>query len=543
MYALLVLGPIIIALLLMVIFRLSAAITLPVAYAGSVIVALVVWKVELKAIFAMTILGSLSAVDILFIIAGAIFLLNVLNASGCIEVINRFFSSVSKDRRVQVLIIGYMFCAFIEGAAGFGTPAALAAPLLVALGFPLMAAAMITLICNSAPVCFGAVGVPTITAVSVVQTNIKATGMDPADTAAEIYGNCAILMGIAGIIVPILAVSMMVFFFEGNYNSKIRAILEVTPLALLSGISFSATYIAATFFMGPELPSIIGSIVGLAVLLFAIKFNFLIPDTCWEFKENVKTSETETIQERIERDKKEMSLLQAAAPYLIIAIILLVTRLPQLGLKDWIARQALVIPNILGYEDIAFSWKWLNNPGIFPFILVAVCLVLLYRKRLSVKGIASATFNQIKTAAIALVAGVSLVKVLQFSYINNSGMDGMLTETAKIIADILGQAYPLAAPLIGVIGAFVSGSCTVSNTLFSALQFDTAHILGLPVATIVAMQSAGAAIGNMVCVNNVVAACATTGAIGCEGKIILRNMIPIMILYCMIVVETYLLFL
>lgn len=530
MYSLLVLAPIIIALILMVAFNFSASSALTIAFFGTVASALAVWKVNIKAILAMTILGSLSAIDILFIIAGAILLLNVLQSSRCIDSINNYFVGISSDRRVQVLIIGYMFGAFIEGAAGFGTPAALAAPLLVALGFPPVAAASVALICNSTPVCFGVVGTPTMTATSVIVPNIEAAGLDTQLISSQIYGQTSVIIGIAGAIVPFIAVASMVLFFPGN-QSKGKALLDILPLALFSGIAFSAPYIIVAWFVGPELPSLIGALSGLLLIIICAKKGFLIPRYQWDFAGS-KSSEAEEIT--IESD---IPFGKAVLPYLIIAGFLLITRLPVLGIKAFVQGQVLTIPDIMGFEGITLTWKWLNNPGIFPFILVAIIVALIYRKKITMKNILKNTFLQVKPAVLALLAGVSMVKIMQFSYINASGMDGMLTETANTIADLFGSHYPLAAPAIGVIGAFVSGSCTVSNTLFAALQFDAAHIIGLPVTTIVALQSVGAAIGNMICPNNVVAACATTGATGNEGKIIFRNIFPVLILYlCAMVV-------
>lgn len=541
MKAIIVLGPILIALVLMVAANMSAAKALSIAYMGTVISAVLMWKVKLTAILSMTILGSLSAMDILFIIFGAILLLNVLQGSGCIDSINRFFMGISRDRRVQVLVIAYMFGAFIEGAAGFGTPAALAAPLLVALGFPPVAAASIALVCNSTPVCFGAVGTPTATANAVITSNIEAAGMNVSEITGEVCTECAMIMGIAGILVPFIAVAVMILFFEGNSQSKLRSMLEILPLSLLSGLSFSIPYILVAKVAGTELPSLIGALVGLAVIVTASRTGFLVPKHCWEFRKNENREEVS--QQELQEQETGISLKKAILPYVVIAGFLLITRIPMLGIKEFIQAQVITIPAILGYEEISFTWKWLNNPGLFPFVIVAVAVALSFRGRVSLPQVTKATLLQVKPAAIALIAGVSMVKILQFSYINDSGMDGMLTDTAKVIAGVFGEHYPLAAPIIGIIGAFVSGSCTVSNTLFASLQFDSALIIGLPVTSIVAMQSAGAAVGNMVCVNNVIAACATTGAVGNEGKIILRNIIPMSILYILILAVAYMLFL
>lgn len=138
-------------------------------------------------------------------------------------------------------------------------------------------------------------------------------------------------------------------------------------------------------------------------------------------------------------------------------------------------------------------------------------------------------------AAIALMFGIAMVQLFRFSFVNSSGLDSMLLEMAEGLAALAGKAYIVVAPLIGVVGAFISGSATVSTTLFASLQFETATILVLPQLMIVAMQIAGGAMGNMVCVNNIVAACTTCGTSGAEGRLIRSNVLP-MLIYCGLIV-------
>ncbi len=181
--------------------------------------------------------------------------------------------------------------------------------------------------------------------------------------------------------------------------------------------------------------------------------------------------------------------------------------------------------------------KWAYLPGTIPFILVALITNVMYRMK--TKEILSSwktTFKQISGAAIALFAGVAMVQLMLKSGTNGAGLDSMLTVMANSIADLSGAAYPVIAPIVGVLGSFMSGSATVSNLLFSSLQFETASILQIPEVLIVAAQTSGAALGNMICVNNVVAVCATVGCVGAEGTIIRRNAIPAFIYYLFIMI-------
>ncbi|MCK5128479.1 MAG: L-lactate permease, partial [Clostridiales bacterium] len=156
MYAIIAVIPILLAVILMAIFNQSAKKALPIAWISVLFIGLFVWKISLSDILAYSVFGMFKAIDLLLIIFGAILILNTLKQSGAMASISQGFYGLSTDRRVQAVIIGWMFGAFIEGAAGFGTPAALAAPLLVGLGFPPLAAAMSTLVFNTSPVAFGA---------------------------------------------------------------------------------------------------------------------------------------------------------------------------------------------------------------------------------------------------------------------------------------------------------------------------------------------------------------------------------------------------
>lgn len=219
----------------------------------------------------------------------------------------------------------------------------------------------------------------------------------------------------------------------------------------------------------------------------------------------------------------------------LIAIILVVTRIPQLGIKGILnvstAPFAVSLSHIFGVE-VNWSFKWAWNPGVLPFILVALLIIPLHKmKAEQVKAAWKETGQMVGGAAIALMFGIAMVQLFRNSgaQFNNSGMDSMLIVMANGMADLFGKAYIVVSPLIGVIGAFISGSATVSNTLFSTLQFAAAIRLGLPAMLIVAMQVMGGAMGNMVCVNNIVSACATCGTVGTEGRLIRSNIVPCLI--------------
>jgi len=536
MSALLAFIPILAAIILMAGLNWPATKALSLSLLIAIGVAFFYWKMTLPFIFGYTFFGFLKAVDILIIIFGAILILNTLKISGAMTTINNGFSGISSDRRVQVIIIGFMFGSFIEGAAGFGTPAALAGPLLVGLGFPPLAAAIVALIFNSVAVPFGAVGTPIFGAMSTFGSNIEALGLAPDAFMMSLTKWIAIPNLFAGIFIPLLGLMIMTRMF--GESKSIKPALAAAPFAILAGLAFTVPYVLIAIIFGPELPSLVGAFIGLGIVVYAAKKNFLVPKDDWDFPE--KSLWPEVWQSSVDTGstgEAKMSLLKAWAPYLLIAIILVVTRIPEFGLKNFLVNQDFTFYNVANISGLTYELKWAYLPGTIPFILVALFTHFMYKMPLKdVKDAWVLTFKQLKNAAIALFAGVGMVQLMLNSDVNTTGMDSMLTEMAVAASNLSGSAYPLFATAIGALGSFMSGSATVSNILFMSFQFETAVLLDLSPVLITAMQGIGAGIGNMICVNNVVAVAATVGCIGAEGQIIRTNALPALFYFLLITV-------
>jgi lactate permease len=357
--------------------------------------------------------------------------------------------------------------------------------------------------------------------------------MDPSAFSHEFYSRMAFTNIFTGTFVPVLIIASVLA--RSGKKNVIGDIVEILPLSIFSGLVFTVpVYFIATF-IGPEIPSLLGALIGLVILISSVRAGFLVPKNVWRF-------ESDPIVEVTHETKSKIPLFQAWSPYVIIAIVLVITRLPWLPIKGFIDRSLIVMKGFLGVEGINFNWKIFNNPGLFPFILVAVIYMLANKlPGRDIGEVFKKTFKQITNAAIALLAGVALVQIMRFTNFSNpSGtLDAMTTEVAKALANLFGALYPLVSPIVGVFGAFVSGSNTVSNTMFAALQFETAVIVGLPTVLILICQSMGGAIGNMVCVNNVVAVSATTGAEGKEGQLIMAALIPCLIYSLMVSIATF----
>ena len=527
--------PISVIVLLLVGMNLPAKKVMPAAWAICVVLGIFVWKMPFKSAMAYSLYGALKAVDVLIIIFGAILMLNVLQFSGAMNSINLGLMKITKDKRIQAIIIGWMFNSFIEGAAGFGTPAALTAPLMVGLGFPPLAAAMFALVCNSTAVAFGAVGVPTITALASVEKYIIQYGGSTVETFNIALPRMIVLMhAVTGAFVPLIALCMLTKFF--GKEKSIKPALEAAPFAIFSGVVFVVSSTIVAFLFGPEFPSLIGALVGLAVIVSASKKGFLMPKTTWDFPDRSDWEKDWCAAIEVNVNKREqpsIGLLRAWAPYILITAALVVTRIPAFGLTRSIKNVKIVIPAILGINGLNYELQWLWLPGTI-FVIVALITVILHKMKM--KDTVAAwriTTSQISSAAITLFFGVALVQLMLNSDVNQLGLQSMMTVMAATFAQIFGKFFVIISPVIGVLGAFISGSNTVSNMLFAPMQYETSVMLQMPPVLIVALQCVGGGIGNMICINNVVAVCSTVGVIGVEGKIVRRNMIPVLI-YCVV---------
>ena len=256
--------------------------------------------------------------------------------------------------------------------------------------------------------------------------------------------------------------------------------------------------------------------------------DFLVPKTIWRFEGEEKKQENA-------EDVPHMSLFKAWIPYLFVSVWLILTRIPQLGLKGPIKSVVISVKGILGIPEAAWNFAILNNPGVAPFILIVLLSIPLYGLTGSqVKEIFVKSGKQVYGATIALIFGFGLVYMYRWSSFNGAGLDSMLLTMAKGVAELAGENYFYVAPFIGSVGAFMFGSNTVSNVMFAPLQFETANLLQIPPTVILALQNQGGAIGNMVCINNIVAVAATTGIIsirGIEGKLLKTDVVPWAIYY------------
>ncbi len=527
--------PILLAGILLVGLRWPAKRAMPIVFLATFVIALFAWQMPINRIFASTIQGLGITASILWIIFGAILLLNTLKHSGAIKVIRAGFTNISSDRRVQVIIIAWLFGSFIEGASGFGTPAAIAAPLLVGLGFPALAAVIVGMMIQSTPVSFGAVGTPIVIGVDAgLKTNDLSTQLLQAGSSWDqflmlITSEVAIIHAIIGTFIPLFMCVMLTRYF-GKKRSWTEG-LSIAPFAVFSGLAFTIPYALTGVFLGPEFPTIIGALVGLVIVVTAAKMKFLVPKDTWDFEPSENWPSTwmgnlDLKLDNLTEKSAKLSLGKAWLPYVLVAIFLVLSRIPSFGIDAVLKYVTINFTDHLGEVGISSSFAPLYLPG---GIMVMVVFITYFLHKMSLKEMSKAISESSKTligAGFVLIFTIPMVRVLINSGVNEMGYSSMPIAMAQWVADTVGGVYPAFASLVGALGAFIAGSNTVSNMMLSQFQFSTAVTLGLTGSVMVALQAVGAAAGNMIAIHNVVAASATVGMLGKEGFILRRTILP-----------------
>ncbi|ELR64795.1 L-lactate permease [Photobacterium marinum] len=530
--ALVAFSPIVVAAVLLVGLNWPAKRAMPVAFIMTVGIALLFWDMSATRIFASTLQGLAITVAVLWIVFGAIFLLNTLKHTGAIATIRSGFTDISTDRRVQAIIIAWCFGSFIEGASGFGTPAAIAAPLLVAIGFPALAAVVMGMMIQSTPVSFGAVGTPIIVGVNKgldthnITESLVANGSTWDIYLQQITTNVALIHATVGTLMPVLMAMMLTRFFGKNKSWKEG--LEILPFAIFAGLAFTIPYALTGVFLGPEFPSLIGGLIGLAIVVVAAKKEFLVPKNHWDFESEDKWPEEwlgSLKMDLSDDEKKPMNMALAWAPYVLLAVILVASRVSA-DFKGFLVGISLSFKDILGETGISAAIQPLYLPGGI-LVFVALLAVLLQSRKVTplVKAFGESSKTLIG-AGFVLVFTIPMVRIFINSGVNAADLASMPVTTANFASNLVGDFFPALSATIGALGAFIAGSNTVSNMMFSQFQFEVAQTLTISSAAVVALQAVGAAAGNMIAIHNVVAASATVGLLGREGATLRKTVIP-----------------
>lgn len=427
--------------------------------------------------------GALKAlVPILLIILMAIYSYNVLLHTGKIEVLKAQFSSISSNKCIQVLLITWGFGGLLEGMAGFGTAVAIPAAILISLGFKPVFSALVSLIANSVPTAFGAVGVPVIVLA-------QETSLDVMKVAPAVVAQLAVTM----ILVPIVIAQLTV----PGKKALPRNILIGT---VIGAVSLVVQYLAARY-IGPETPAILGSAAAIAVIILMGR----ILD-----RRTARSSGTNTTPSKHRHSTKE--ILQAWAVYALIMLLILLTS-PLLPLKDILAPVAETsIGFNIGGETRTWSVQWLVQGGLLLFIGSFAGGLLQGGKAGGLLRLLWKSTVQLKKTFITVICLVGFSSIMETS--------GMINTLAVALATATGVLYPLFAPAIGAIGTFLTGSDTSANILFGKLQAGVAEHIGADPVWISASNTAGATGGKIISPQSIAIATSACGQQGQEGRIL-----------------------
>lgn len=526
LYSLVALLPLITVFFLLAMVRRPAGQVMPSAYLVTVGIALLVWRVPWVQIVAASVQGLVAAAEILYIVFGAILLLNTLQESGAIATIRQSLLGISHDRRVQVIIIAWLFGSFIEGASGFGTPAVITVPLMVAIGFPAMAAVVAALIIQSTPSTFGAVGTPIMIGVDAglegvptVDQHLLDLGLGQPEYLFAIGRWASIFHGIIGTFLPLVLIMTITAGF--GEQKSFRDGLEAWKFALFAGLAFTVPYTLTALVFGPEFPTLIGGLMGLGIVVPAARRGFLVPRQTWDFPP--QPSSSPTLNHR--NDLGHLSVAKAWLPYVMLGTLLMASRLKFLPLRGLLQSVRFTWTNILGTEITASTQPLYLPPTVF-IVVVIITFFLHNMKPVAMQRAVVQALPMLQKTTLALGSAVLMARVFINSGVNTSGLASMPLTLADGMAALAGQTWPLFAPIVGTIGSFVAGSVTVSNMMFSLFQFGVAIQIGVPTAMVLGLQCVGASAGNIICVSNIVAAEATVGLVGREGVLIGKVLFP-----------------
>lgn len=513
--------PILLALILLVGLRWPAVRAMPICAGVTAVSAYWLWRMPSVRIAASIVEALLVTASILLIVFGALFFLALLRRTGAITVLQRTVGGLSTDSRVQAVLVGWTLGSFLEGSAGFGTPAAITAPLLIGLGFRPIQAVVVALVGDSTAVSFGAVGTPMI--IGMGQGLGQAEG---APAVAEVALRIATIDLSLGTLMPAIVVIALVLSSQGL--AAWRSALPALPFACAVGFAQAVTSWAVVATLGPEFPSLLGPMAGFVTAILLLRMKWLLPKQPWSIEH------PQLHQASISEPESEVvpATWLAFAPYLLLLVLLVVTRTRALPIGSWLSSFIVGLDDLYG-TGISAHVQPLYSPGtIFIFCTLLSAWLLHAGWRGLGASVQVAGQVTLKTA-VALLTAIITVRIFLQSGGNQAALPAMPLVLADTLASQLGGVWPAIAPCVGALGSFVSGSATFSNMLFALLQLQIATELGYAPTSILALQGIGAAAGNMTCIHNVVAACAVAGILGQEGDVIRQTALP-MIVYLLL---------
>lgn len=483
--------------------KMAGHVACPIALIITAVEALFLWKQKIIDVLTGGLEGFAMAIwPICLVIVAAVFTYNLVVHTKNMELIKKMLTSVSKDKRILVLIISWGFGGFMEGMAGFGTAVAIPAGILCGLGFDPIFAAMICLVANTTPVAFGSIGIPTVTAANV-------TGFSPHMTASYVVLQLAIMV----ILVPFFLV-----FITGKHEGAkgLGDYKEILFITLMSGVSFLIPQYLTAKFIGAELPAVIGSVCSMAVTIILAKV--MLKGKSSKFDVEIEEKEDE-------RSLTVKDALVAWSPFILVLVFLLLTSTLVPAIHDPLSAIKSNVPIYTGEGAVPYTFTWVATPGVLILIAAFIGGIIQKCPIGEIFGVLGKTIVQMLKTIITIMAVLATAKIMGYS--------GMTQSIADFIVRVTGSFYPLVAPLIGSIGTFVTGSSTSSSVLFSKLQASTGAELNINQIWLVAANTVGSTAGKIISPQSIAVATAATATVGKESEI-LTKVIKYFVLFAVI---------
>ena len=516
----LALSALVAAIPILVLFVLLAGIRIAAQWAAlatlvvALVLAVVVYRMPIGLALDSTLLGvAFGLFPIVWIVINAIFIYNVIVDTGHFDTIRDSLAGVSNDRRIQVVLIAFVFGALLEATAGFGTPVAITGSLMAGLGFEPIYAAALALLANTAPVAFGGFGIPILTAAAV-------SGLDPMELSQMVGRQTPFL----ALIIPGMLVTVM---------AGLRRMLEVWPVVVVSGVTFAATQFLVSNLLGPSLADLLAALI--AVVAVVALMAVWQPSSEWHFEHEPPAAHRETYE-----TPSSGRTLYSWSPFIIIVALFLLSQVPPIkdtissiqtsanfpsaevsedtglpvvpwpGLNEEIEQKPPVVPEAAPYAAV-FSTNWLSAAGTIILIADIIALIVLRvgpGRALSIYG---QTLNQLKWAILTIASILGLAYLLNYSGV---------TYTLGLAFAATGVLFPFFASFIGWLGVALTGSDTSSNALFANLQKVTAQQIGVSPNLTVGANSSGGVLGKMISPQNLAVGTSATGLQGKEGDLL-----------------------
>ena len=471
--------------------------------------ALTLWQMPVVDCVTSALEGFASALwPIILVIIAAIFTYNLSLRTGAMDVIKRLLSSVSNDKRVIILLIGWCFGGFLEGMAGFGTAIAIPAGMLYGMGMNPITACLVCMLANAFPTAFGSVGIPTTTLTSV-------TGLE----ALPLSFMTVVQMVPFMILVPFL----MVIAGGGG----IKALKGVAGITLVAGLSFVIPELFVSKFLGAELPVIVGSVISLVctLLLARMRSGKPVPE---EYR--MTKSESAPAGSASAPQGDAMKPVVAFLPFILIFVLLLVTSKLVAPINSFLSVFSSTVQISTSANAGTVSFSWINTPGIWIFIAAIIGGIVQKAGAKLMWDTLVATVKQMVKTIITIMSVLAVAKIMTYS--------GMISDMANLFVTLTGRFYAFVAPIIATIGAFVTGSGTNTEVLLGRLQSEAAEAIGASPYWLAAANSVGAGIGKIFSPQCIATAVAAVGLTGQDSKVlgaVLKWALLMLVIACLLI--------